>query len=119
MRSLLLLMASGGVHAVSSVKMIGSQDEDENGNYAFVAHVTVGESTAMQVTLDTTSHRMIVAGSDCKSCWEDGFEAQKHDIAPRVKEGSARLLSEENTSIKYGQAKFEGVDAVERVCLRD
>ena len=60
--------------------MIGTQEENENGDYAFVAEVTIGESTAMQVSLDTTSHRLIVSGSECQSCWEDGFEAQKHDI---------------------------------------
>lgn len=63
--------------------MSGTEQTNIEGEYTYVAYLTVGDDTSMQVTLDTTTHKVILASVDCVGCWTDNYSAKKYDITPR------------------------------------
>mmetsp|Transcript_6869 Transcript_6869/g.8183 ORF Transcript_6869/g.8183 Transcript_6869/m.8183 type:complete len:93 (+) Transcript_6869:99-377(+) len=90
---------------------------DEFGNYSFIVYLTMGDNTSMQFVLDTTTHKVILASTECSTCWSDGYIAQKYDVSPRENAGTADVLTKEIT-LKYGKAKLKGRYAKDRICMQ-
>ena len=59
--------------------MMGIEQKDDFGNYSYIVYLKVAEEFSMQVVLDTSQHKILLAGSECTTCWEDGYIAHKYD----------------------------------------
>ena len=96
--------------------MTGIEQKDDFGNYSYISYLTAGDNTSMQAVIDTTTHKVLLASTECETCWEDGYIAQKYDITPRLNAGSADSLTKE-IDLQYGKAKLMGSYAIDRICL--
>ena len=114
---LLFHISLASIPSDAVIKMSGVEQTDEFGNYSYVTYLTAGEATSMQAVIDTTTHKVLLAGDECSTCWDDGYLAQKYDVSPRVRDGSAQMLTKE-IELEYGKARLQGRYAIDRICLR-
>ena len=56
--------------------------------YSYIGYLKVGDTFSMQVVLDTSTHKVILANSECKSCYTDNnLVAQKYNMTTAIKTG--------------------------------